>query len=401
MEAKKTIGFVLGRETALCAAEVFSILKKEVISYDVVYFQPPILIMSIGADFSFDINDLGGTIKIFDLIGFNLNNNEIQEKLFDIDTLQTEQRINFGISGYGKINQKFIYHLGKDLKNYYIEKGLRARFVTGKNIDLSSVIVTENKLLIRGFELIIVKNKDLYFLGRTLAVQDYKKYGERDFGRPKRDDRNGMLPPKVAQIMINLSQAHKESTFYDPFCGSGTILQEAILPNYKNVFGSDLSEKQIVDTKENLRWLADNYLSKKLDENHFFVADAATDKPGFQVDAIVSEGYLGKPSQKTIIDAEEEIIELTNFYEKVLQNFKTFLAPSGVIVLAVPFFITNGKNYYLPIMDRLSGFKLQTPIPKDIKVKMSPRNTLTYHRSDQFVGREILILKLASSSHNN
>jgi len=394
MEGKKTIGFVLGRETALCVAEIFAILTREEVKYEIDFFQPPILIISMTPkSCGFDIKELGGTIKIFDVIGFDLNNDEVQKVLFDMEVAQTEQRINFGISGYGKINQKLIYRLGKDLKNHYLEGGFKARFVTGKNIELSSVIVTENKLLSRGFELILVKNKELYTLGRTTAIQDYKNYGKRDFGRPKRDDRNGMLPPKVAQIMINLAQISKNSTLYDPFCGSGTVLQEAILSGYKNVFGSDINEKQIADTKDNLLWLEQIFCTETVDKSHLFVADAVTNSPEFQVDAITSESYLGEPGQKTIEVAESEIKELALFYGKVLQNFSKFLSKDGVVVLAVPFFIIKAKHYYLPIMDRLSGFTLQNQIPESIRVKMSPRGTLTYHRSDQFVGRELLVLK--------
>jgi len=394
MEGKKTIGFVLGRETALCVAEIFAILTREEADYEIDFFQPPILIISMTSkSCGFDLKELGGTIKIFDVIGFDLGNEEVKKFLFDMEVVQTEQRINFGISGYGKINQKLIYHLGKDLKNHYLESGFKARFVTGKNIELSSVIVTENKLLSRGFELILVKNKELHILGQTTAIQDYKSYGKRDFGRPKRDDRNGMLPPKVAQIMINLAQVPKDLTLYDPFCGSGTILQEAMLAGYKNVFGSDISKKQITDTEDNLLWLEHNYCTETIDKGHLFVTDAVANSPEFQVNAIISEGYLGEPSQKKIKVAESEIKGLALFYEKVLQNFIKFLPKNGVIVLAVPFFIINGKHYYLPIMDRLSGFKLQNQIPEGIRVKMSPRNTLTYHRSDQFVGREILVLR--------
>ena len=393
METRKTIGFVLGRETALCAAEIFALLERGQTSYKVEFFKPPILIISqFETIYPFGINKLGGTIKIFQVLDININNDQLQKVLFDLEIPQTDQRINFGLSGYGKISQKFIYRIGKELKNHYLEKGLKARLVTGKSLDLSSVIVTENKLLTRGFELILIKNQDSYILGKTIAVQDYKEYGKRDFGRPKRDDRNGLLPPKVAQIMINLAQASKDATIYDPFCGSGTILQEALLLGYKNVFGSDISEKQIADTRDNLAWLGASICSINMAENHLFVADATTHRPDFLTGAIVSEGDLGKPNQKTIKEAEIEIKKLAIFYEKAINNLIGVIFVNGVIVLAIPFFIINEKHYYLPIIDKLKGCKIDNPLPKDIRVNLSPRNTLTYRRSGQFVGREILIL---------
>ncbi len=394
METKNTIGFILGRETALCAAEIFAVLGRQNIEYKIEYFKPPVLILSAAKnDLPFSIKTLGGTIKIFDLLENKLDKDSLLKAVKKLEVSQKDQRINFGLSGYGKINQKFLYHLGKDLKNNFLENGHKARFVTGKTNDLSSVIVTENKLLTRGFELIIIKDNENYLLGKTREVQDYKSYGKRDFGRPRRDDRNGMLPPKVAQIMINLAQTSIKSTLYDPFCGGGTILQEAALSGYENIYGSDLSEKQMEDTRVNLSWLEQLYCSNKIDESHLFMADMTTFQPSFKADAIISEGYLGKPSRKTVAEAESEIKDLALFYEKVLNNLKTIISANGIVVLAIPFFIIEGKHYYLPLIEKLGEFKLQKPIPDGQQVKLSPRKTLTYHRLDQFVGREILILK--------
>ena len=80
-------------------------------------------------------------------------------------------------------------------------------------------------------------------------MQDIESYTKRDRERPKRDAKVGMLPPKLAQIIINLAagQLPEEKlqnicdiplgepiprrllgqTVLDPFCGTGVILQEA------------------------------------------------------------------------------------------------------------------------------------------------------------------------------
>ena len=58
------------------------------------------------------------------------------------------------------------------------------------------------------------------FLGQTLVVQPFKVLSKRDFGRPARDDHSGMLPPKLAQIMINLARRNDDistKTILDPF----------------------------------------------------------------------------------------------------------------------------------------------------------------------------------------
>ncbi len=45
----------------------------------------------------------------------------------------------------------------------------------------------------------------------------------------------------------------------DPFCGSGTILQEAMLLGFKNIYGSDKDKRAIANSKENINWLKKEY----------------------------------------------------------------------------------------------------------------------------------------------
>ncbi len=54
--------------------------------------------------------------------------------------------------------------------------------------------------------------------------------------------------------MINLSGAKPDDYLWDPFCGTGTVLQEAALIGV-NAYGSDLSDKMISYTTENMNWV--------------------------------------------------------------------------------------------------------------------------------------------------
>ena len=64
----------------------------------------------------------------------------------------------------------------------------------------------------------------------------------------------GMLPPKLAQMMINLSRETGilPTKIYDPCCGLGTVLIEAINMGITDVYGSDLSAKMCSCTEENI-----------------------------------------------------------------------------------------------------------------------------------------------------
>ena len=105
-----------------------------------------------------------------------------------------------------------------------------------------------NKVLEKGGELVVFVRSDTTFdLGRTETVQDFKTYRLRDIGRPRRNAKRGMLPPKLARMMINIASPKHNDTILDPFCGSGTIIHEAFLLGYKNIIGSDISEKAVRD----------------------------------------------------------------------------------------------------------------------------------------------------------
>ena len=46
------------------------------------------------------------------------------------------------------------------------------------------------------------------------------------------------------------------ATILDPFCGTGVVLQEALIMGF-NAYGTDLSEKMISFSDINLKWLSD------------------------------------------------------------------------------------------------------------------------------------------------
>jgi len=392
------MGYVLGRESALSVAEIHAVLTQRKIDYKIKFSSKEILIISTENEKIQDltIDDFGGVIKIFKIVdGVKGEANLFEVITSKVKPNQTEKRVNFGISVYSKFNKQEIWGLGQELKSYFLDQGLKARFVTGKSAALSSVIVWENKLIERGFEVILVSDNDKIYIGKTTGSQNYKRYSFRDFNKPRRDDRNGMLPPKLAQIMINLARIAKNESLYDPFCGGGTVLQEAILAGYKSVYGSDIEQKQVDDAKENLKWLEQHFDTKNIKVKKLFLADATIIEPDFTINAIISEGNLGEPIKRNLKRAKDDAGTLAEFYQKVLNNFAKIIEPSGIIVLAVPFFISQNEYTYLPLVDSLSGLGLTLvpPLPPDSKIKLFGRGNLTYRRDNQFVGREILIFK--------
>lgn len=394
-------GFILGRESELSKAEIFRYLKKSNAYFEIILNKNNILIITTDKS-DIKLDHLGGTIKLFEILGEGITRDNLKKFIQNnLELNQTEKRINFGISGYGQIQSNQIYALGKNIKDKLIDEGLKARFVTGKFKDLSSVIVKENKLIERGFELSLIENNGNFYVGQTIAVQDYKAYSKRDFGRTARDDKSGMLPPKLAQILINLGSKDIDSIIYDPFCGSGTVLQEAVLMGYKNIYGSDISEKAITDTRENLNWLLSRHSELvsesqaewilKQVQNDVFVSDILRPTKDLRADLIVGEGFLGEPTRRNVQKAKDDAKNLGEFYLKAFTNISKMLKPNGTAVIAVPYFIIGKEKVFLKLQEKLKLTGLRQIKIDD--VRMTERNTLLYSRPDSFVGREIYILE--------
>ena len=88
---------------------------------------------------------------------------------------------------------------------------------------------------------------------RVIQVQNINAYARRDQERPARDAKVGMLPPKLAQILINLAgELRSGATVLDPFCGTGVVLQEALLMGYR-AYGTDVSERMVEYSQRNFR----------------------------------------------------------------------------------------------------------------------------------------------------
>src|SRR5258708_5612508 len=205
---------------------------------------------------------------------------------------------------------------------------------------LSSVQVNENQLLQKGAEIVIISGNQKVFIGKTLVVQNYEDYGRRDYQRPARDEKVGMIPPKVAQTMINLAGPLKPLDYIlDPFCGSGTILQEAILMGYRAI-GSDLEQKMIENSEKDLEWFRNRYHVAP-GRYKLFKANAAEISillPNYQVAAIVTEGTLGPIYAKLPKKPEMQsnFKNLSKLYDQVFKEFKKFLAEGSKVVISWP-----------------------------------------------------------------
>lgn len=274
------------------------------------------------------------------------------------------------------------------------------------SLSLASVVVTKNLLLQKGSEICLLAGKNVVYTAKTCSVQDFEDYGRRDYQRPARDEKQGMIPPKVAQIMLNLANCQIGNTILDPFCGIGTIIQEGLLLGFRAI-GSDINKLAIKGSEQNLEWFRNRY--KMAPGKYGLEVSDATKiadliaKSGQKINAIVTEGTLGPLySQYPKIDEiQKNFKDLEKLYKDSFKEFAKFLPEKGRIVICLPAYRKNRDQYEMfPALDFIKplGYNLMDIISPAVAkrlpfLKLTARGTAIYDRKDQIVAREIVIFE--------
>ncbi len=381
--------FVLGSHPLLSIAELNS--KLNINKYQLI---DNIFIVKLDKkiDLMNFIKTTGGIIKAGEIIKI-IKINEIEHSIIGLinNIIPKKQKIIFGFSTFGE--KIPVSNLAMNIKTQLKELGIKSRWINSKQKNLSSVIVYQNQMIDlekknrKGIEIIIIKKNNKIILGHTVAVQDFKSLSFRDYGRPARDDLSGMIPPKLAQIMLNLSKTTKKEKILDPFCGSGTILTEAMLMGYKKIIGTDISSKAIKDSQENIKWTQTKF--NITTQPKLFQCDVKKlSKYLSNTDAIITEPYLGP--QRGKINIAKTIKELEKLYSSALKEFSKILKPNKRIVMVWPVFCNKKQTIYInPYTNK--WFKFVNPLPK--KLKKHINRGLLYGRPQQRIKREIIILE--------
>lgn len=419
--------FILGRNATLSLAEIIAVLTRLDMRFQMEYFSPEIAVLSTDVDIDGGMlmGKLGGTIKIGKIVTeAGLDQDEsVFERIFSADYLtanifqtETHGKLHFGISIYtsgGDAN--ILSHLTKELKTFNSmvkdnlkEKGVKAGFVQIKDRFLSSVSVYKNRLLTHGAEIVMIVTKQKILIGKTLAVQEFESFSFRDYQRPWKDKRSGIMPPKLARMLINLLSADEHAVLLDPFCGSGTVLQEAIMLGYTRLIGCDLNIKAVSDTKKNIDWLFQRYKNLNISSYNIFIHQVDVRKitqkiQKNSVDVVVTEPYLGPPLHATpsIHSIGAILSEVKKLYLETFAQMKEIVKSDGKIVFIFPAFPHHGRMNFVEIIREVEaiGFRQRGFFPNLAVSKYSlhqtGRNTILYGGEEQFVQREIISFQKA------
>jgi len=368
-----TYAFQLGRQRDLCQEEIYAVFKSEryviahsrlVGEYFLISFDTPIDAKKL-------MGVLGGTKLIAEKIEATGN---AEETMFSyLSDRPSDHKLHFAVSGTKQANR-----LGIALKKKLKAIGRSVRFVEVKN----TASILHNGLIERGTHLTIIDNV-VYV---TRAIQPIEELSKRDYGRPNIDDKSGMLPPKLARMMVNLTMQEQDDTLLDPFCGSGTLLGEAMTLGIKNIVGSDISERAITDSKVNTEWL-ETSLPSPVSSLNIFQADvrSLSEQEVQKINVIATEPYMGVPrsgrEQKTFL--QKQATELKTLYIEAFKSFAKIMTAGGRVVFVIPRFRIHDEEVRIDCKREIAalGFDLLPYQEADMP--------LLYAREGQFVEREI------------
>jgi len=397
--------FLFGNSGALSIAEIYKLTNIE----KFLYFSEKFAVLDFSKDEREILRDSGGTIKagkVFEIQKFSkvLSQNFLREivKNFLSSKSFKKKKINFGVSFVGNFDSNFKRKIKESIKFELSEIGIKSRFLENKTDILATATLKFNKILEEGFEIVLIKSGENLIFGETTENQDIDRWSKKDFERPERDTTHGLLQPKIARIMLNLSRKNlKNPKILDPSCGSGTILQEGLDLNF-DMFGSDIDSKSVEFSKKNLLWFLKEF-DKKIDETKIFVQDIKRDfDKKFEnfFDAIVSEPFMGSQISKELtfknfLTRSKELIFL---YSKSFETFSKILKRGGVVVFAFPLTLTEGRYKKLNFESKILGknFKMIPPqnfLPILSRFRGITERGFVFGKNDQFVQREIVVFE--------
>ncbi|MCL5018382.1 MAG: methyltransferase domain-containing protein [Candidatus Pacearchaeota archaeon] len=362
--------FIAGRNIELSSAEIKSFFEREKISFKIISkIKNGILIETEKILPKGIIEHLGGTISIGEVISEG-NFQKISKEL-DNKTLYsvTGNKLNYVLFDFGGKNYDEIQNY---LKRKFREEQLKAtekkisgriELQGGKRVSkVSSSLIDEQYFVFADSFGIITEN------------YDFDSAEKRDMKKPVRRSELS-ISPRLAKILINLSQVKKGETLLDPFCGIGTILQEALLQDIK-VIGIDKDKSATHDAKINMEWFKFKKENYKISNEDSSTAEIP------KVDAIATEPDLGELQRK--IPTAEKAKELVRGYEnlmiKVLKNLKKNV--KGRIVFTAPL-VETIKGKISPDFERIAN-------ATRLKIILGP---IQEFREKSIVGRNILVME--------
>lgn len=306
----------------------------------------------------------------------NLSSSNIAEEMLSCK----QQKSVFGVSVYNTerslfpLSRNMQRFLGNSLKHDLSNYGRKSKFLgfpkRRPTPQLTHVEVLKKELVEKKAEILFCIGKTRTYVSTTMAVHNPFEYQKRDVGRPFQRKIFAM-PPRLARIMINQTFCTRGKTLLDPFCGVGTILQEALLAGAK-VTGLDLNPWCVDAARKNLEWLVKEYKLEKAEYN-VLLGDSRklTESIQQEMDCIATEPDLGPPLRHvpTVSHAMKIIEKQEPLYHDFLTKAYEILRTGGRLALVAPYIRTRSeKPATMRIEEKATdiGFKKVYPFRQNV-----------------------------------
>jgi len=146
----------------------------------------------------------------------------------------------------------------------------------------------------------------------------------------------GVIMPKVARVLVNLSGLKAKELFLDPFCGTGGILIEAGMVGAR-IIGIDVQEKMVRGAKENLKFFGLPGDCVVGDASQLPLRDNS-------VDAVATDMPYGRSSFVSgsgSFNAESHSAFLERLYQHALDEIHRVLKPGRKAVI-----VSNSPSFH-------------------------------------------------------
>jgi tRNA G10 N-methylase Trm11 len=317
-----------------------------------------------------------------------------QDKIFSdklVEELEYSKKKNFSISLYCSGDPERKYRMLTEglldfCRHNHIRKLRLIRPSRGHEMRAEDIASREI------FDLMFVERGPETIVGFVTHVHDFRDFHYRIAKRPQHDQTIEMSA-RLARTLVNIASLQRGETLLDPFCGSGTILGEAILLGI-NCIGIDLNPRKVSESKRYLDWIASQYSRTKVGSYKLIVGDARSLKkilPDKKVDAIVTEPILLPPYTRTpsYNEAQESLQRSRSIYSDAIKAMTWVLKDKGRLVIVTPEIRVKGGHTLTLELDQEIKKSGLTPILSETGKEYFRLDS----QSTRWVNRNVYIMK--------
>lgn len=387
--------FILGRNPELSKAEIFSYFERENIQvkYSKTNLNGLLVELSEKHEKKLDLkkilSELGGTVAA----GRVLLSGKIDSLAAEIEKgpiyFGRDNKVIYSVLNFGPEDNLLV--ILNSMKGNFRKESLKARYkgVSGTMKMQTGEVVhgSPTKIMLRDMNYFLFGdsesgNLSFGYLEECYDVEDAEK---KDMEKPYRRE-SLAISPRLARILINLSQTKTGEVLLDPFCGIGVILGEALLRGI-DVIGVDIDREASENAKKNIEWLRKNY---QANARAIIINKNSKDVRIDKADGIATEPSLGELMLKhpNKDKAEQIIYEFENLMIDVLNNVKRGMKKGAKIAFSSPL-VKSQKGRISANIERIcdeTGLRVYSL--KNSNISFPIRE----FRPDQIVGRDIFVL---------